>query len=97
MEKRKCDICGRIGEVQVVSSALGAVSFAYCSDCLLNNAEPKNLIQGTIEMLDGKVGKWVLELTYFDSITETYESAHKLMDKYKEGERIYDFDNINEI
>ena len=36
----KCDVCGKEGEVFVASSAYGAVSFAYCDDCLLIGREP---------------------------------------------------------
>ncbi len=82
MEKRECEICNRMKEVQVVSSSLGAMSMAYCSDCLLNNAEPKNLIRYNIEMADGKVAKWVLGLTFYDKKSDSYKSAQWLMDAY---------------
>ena len=36
----KCDVCGKEGEVFVASSAYGAISFAYCDDCLRNGREP---------------------------------------------------------
>ncbi len=35
-----CECCGRPGEVYVTSSACGALSLAYCLDCLKAGAEP---------------------------------------------------------
>ncbi len=86
---RKCDCCGRERESHVCSSALGAVSFAYCSECLTNNAELKNVIIGTIEMLNGDVASWVLDLNYYD---DGYKSAKILKENYEQGERLYDFE-----
>ena len=88
----KCNICNRERETFVASSALGAVSFAYCNECLNREAEQKGLIQGTIEMLNGDVADWVLNLTYFDTKTETYISAEVLMEDYNNGVRLFDFD-----
>ena len=36
----KCDVCGEVEEVVVCCSATGAVSFAYCSECLQSGREP---------------------------------------------------------
>lgn len=36
----KCSVCGRIGRVYVCSSLCGAMSNAYCEDCLDSGAEP---------------------------------------------------------
>lgn len=36
----KCDVCGKESEVFVASSAYGAISFAYCEDCLQSGREP---------------------------------------------------------
>lgn len=38
--KGKCAVCGKEGEVFVAASACGAISFAYCEDCLRAGAEP---------------------------------------------------------
>ena len=38
--KGKCAVCGKEGEVFVACSACGAISFAYCEDCLNTGAEP---------------------------------------------------------
>lgn len=36
----KCAVCGKETEVTVCCSAFGAVSYAYCNHCLVNNLEP---------------------------------------------------------
>lgn len=36
----KCSVCGKEGEVFVCCSACGAMSLAYCKDCLTAGAEP---------------------------------------------------------
>jgi hypothetical protein len=46
MAGKVCDVCG--GEaVGVCSSACGAISFAYCKDCLQNGAEPFSALAGS--------------------------------------------------
>ncbi len=36
----KCAVCGKQTEVYVASSSIGAVTYAYCEDCLRAGAEP---------------------------------------------------------
>lgn len=36
----KCAVCGKKTEVYVASSSIGAVTYAYCADCLRANVEP---------------------------------------------------------
>lgn len=36
----KCDVCGSGKDTRVASSAMGAVSFSYCTECLVANREP---------------------------------------------------------
>ena len=36
----KCAVCGRHTEVYVACSSIGAVSYAYCEDCLRAGVEP---------------------------------------------------------
>lgn len=38
-----CDCCGRPEVLGVASSGLGAVSFAWCRECLTEEAEPYDL------------------------------------------------------
>lgn len=36
----RCEVCGKKTDVVVGASTMGAVSFAYCQDCLNAGAEP---------------------------------------------------------
>ena len=40
----KCDVCGKESETFVTCSAYGAISYAYCKECLANGREPYNAI-----------------------------------------------------
>ncbi len=91
---RKCDICHRENEVDVYSSSLGAVSFAYCKECSRYNAEQKSIIVGTIEMLEGDVAEWVTNLNYYED--GEYKSAKILKEDYDKGIRHFDFNDIGE-
>ena len=42
----KCDVCGKEAEVFVISSSCGAISFAYCRECLLACREPYDALVG---------------------------------------------------
>ena len=42
----KCDVCGKKCKVVVCSSSMGAVSFAYCHECLNAYREPYGAIIG---------------------------------------------------
>jgi hypothetical protein len=38
---RRCDVCGKQVEViHVCASAMGAISYGYCTDCLVKGLEP---------------------------------------------------------
>ena len=79
---RECDCCGRVKPVNVASSTLGAISFAYCSECNVMNAEPKGMITGAIESVGIEhIAEWVFDLTYFDDETKKYVRVRKLKDK----------------
>lgn len=41
----KCDVCGKEAN-NICSSACGAISFAYCDDCLAKGLEPYSAIVG---------------------------------------------------
>lgn len=36
----KCDVCGEETDVVVCASTMGAISFAYCKECLFKRLEP---------------------------------------------------------
>jgi hypothetical protein len=42
----KCDVCGKEAETFVVCSSCGAISFAYCSECLRDGLEPYDALVG---------------------------------------------------
>ena len=48
MELRRCEACGREREVGVACYPYGAISFAYCIECLQNNAHPRWALEGTV-------------------------------------------------
>lgn len=45
---RVCDVCLSHPPIGVACSQLGAVSFAYCRECLDNNAEPKSMCRSLL-------------------------------------------------
>lgn len=55
----KCDVCGKETNTTVCSSTCGAISFAYCDECLRNGIEP----------YDALVGMGL----YYDDINNTYK------------------------
>lgn len=42
----KCDVCGKEAETFVACSSCGAISFAYCTECLNAYREPYNALVG---------------------------------------------------
>lgn len=42
----KCDVCGKEAETVVCCSSCGAISFAYCQECLNNGREPYDALVG---------------------------------------------------
>ena len=42
----KCDVCGKETNTIVCSSTCGAISFAYCKECLSNGIEPYDALVG---------------------------------------------------
>ena len=67
MEKPKltCNVCEEHEALGVASSALGAVSFAYCRECLEHNADVYGMIQFSFEDCQGKVADWVKDLSIY--------------------------------
>ena len=63
-----CDVCGKHESISVNCSATGAISFAYCKECLESGREPYNAIVaalfGSSNM--GEVAEWfkpIIEVT----------------------------------
>jgi len=42
----KCDVCGKEAETFVACSSCGAISFAYCAECLNAYREPYDALVG---------------------------------------------------
>lgn len=42
----KCDVCGKEAETVVCCSSCGAISFAYCPECLNSGREPYGALVG---------------------------------------------------
>lgn len=42
----KCNVCGKEAETFVVCSSCGAISFAYCAECLNGGREPYDALVG---------------------------------------------------
>jgi hypothetical protein len=81
-EVRECECCKNVRAVWVASSSLGAVSHAYCMECLRKKAEPFGMLYMTYEICGGQVADWFWELvTYFDG---EYKTARELEGVIKE-------------
>ena len=48
LETRECEVCKRVKEVGVACYPYGAISFAYCMECLRHNAHPKWALEETM-------------------------------------------------
>ncbi len=76
MAGKFCDVCDKddMGIAGVASSGLGPVSFAYCPICSAMGAEPKFMIEVTIEGCGGSIKniREGVQLTYYNSETDSY-------------------------
>lgn len=59
-----CDVCGKTA-FSVCSSALGAISFAYCKECLRQNAEPLVAFETTAWTCGNEVAEFVRHMSTF--------------------------------
>lgn len=63
--ERACDCCRRNEPVGVASSAMGAISFAFCGECLIQNAEPEMMFEFTAWVTGGDAAPHVNDFTTF--------------------------------
>ena len=71
--RKDCQCCGREdSNLIVASSALGAVSFAYCVECNRNYAEPLGMLNAVYESCGGDVAEWMLDVKYYNPKTQFY-------------------------
>ena len=54
--KGKCDCCGKEGMVWVAASPCGAISFAYCEECLTSGREPYDAVVARLYGIDSMEG-----------------------------------------
>lgn len=74
----KCDVCGKETNTFVACSACGAVSYAYCEECLNNGLEPYSALVG-------------MDL-YFDDISEDFKQQILLPSLRVHGKTPAEFD-----
>lgn len=92
--KKKCDVCGKNEFHSVVSSGLGAASFAYCESCLSSSAEPMGLVVWSLAMLgenwEERLGESGLTKVVEDTLNATGYTLEELREDvmdYIEDER----------
>ena len=74
-----CDVCGYANHfVGVYTSALGAMSFGFCGICLSMRAEPKWMVDSTIDLCGGldRVNEDA-NLTYYEKETDRYKDVRE--------------------
>lgn len=84
-----CDVCG--GEtVAVVSSTLGAISYAICDDCAIAGAEPWSiLIGGLLSIGRANVAEWT-QATIDATCARLGRTADELWAAVERTEREYE-------
>ena len=77
---RECEVCGETKQVFVGSSALGAISFARCAECIIKQLEPYWMIVANAAICDYPNGcaEWFLE--YIDYCLKEFNISK---DKFK--------------
>jgi len=60
-----CQVCDMNEAKGVACSGLGAVSFAYCQECLDRGAEPEGMFACTAEMCGTDVADFVKDMATF--------------------------------
>lgn len=86
----KCEVCGKESETFVASSSCGAVSFAYCRECLTQGIEPYDALVG-MGLYYADIGKSYKEkillpsLKFYGKTTEEFDAdVKKSNDEYIE-------------
>jgi len=90
----KCAVCGKEGEVFVASSACGAMSNAYCEECLASGAEPWNDLVFYVS-LAGHYPDQINEM-YREIVRDTCKRLHKTEEEFSAAveEEINKIDDI---
>lgn len=82
----KCDVCGREAETVVCCSSCGAISFAYCQECLHSGREPYNALVGmglTSDCINKTYKQQILlpSLRFFGKTIEEFNADVEKMDQ----------------
>ena len=75
----KCDVCGKEAETVVCCSSCGAISFAYCQECLNSGREPYDALVGmglTSDMINKSYKQQILlpSLQFFGKTIEEFDA-----------------------
>ena len=81
----KCDVCGKEAETVVCCSSCGAISFAYCQECLNTGREPYNALVGMglpSDCINKTYKQQILlpSLRFFGKTIEEFDTDVKKMD-----------------
>ena len=81
----KCDVCGKEAETVVCCSSCGAISFAYCQECLTSDREPYDALVGmglTSDCINKTYKKRILfpSLKFFGKTVEEFDADVMKMD-----------------
>ena len=73
-QMRLCEVCGTGVAVQVACSAVGAISFAYCAECLKDMREPYDALVASLYGMSSMddVAEWFLPV-----VTATLKAENK--------------------
>lgn len=67
-----CDVCGR-PSIEVASSSIGPISWAFCEECLRNGAEPECLMWFLRDYIVEVHPEVMNQLTFVDGKYITYQ------------------------
>lgn len=82
----KCDVCGKEAETVVCCSSCGAVSYAYCQECLNAGREPYDALVG-MGLIYGCINKsyrkqiLLPSLRFFGKTIEEFNADVEKMDQ----------------
>ncbi len=81
----KCDVCGKEAETFVACSSCGAVSFAYCQECLNQGREPYDALVGmglTSDIINKTYKQQILlpSLEFYGKTLEEFDADVEKMD-----------------
>ena len=82
----KCNVCGKEAETVVCCSSCGAISFAYCPECLNAGREPYDALVGmglTSDMINKSYKNEILlpSLKFFGKTLQEFDADVEKMDE----------------